>query len=574
MSVSKIHSRSVWPFIALGLLFGAVPTILAQSANELEVETDPMISGGAESLTHQPDISEIQELLEGTPADILAAGTNPLQSMTKIDKTFEGFDFDDNASENEGFRFIPPDPIGAAGLSRVIAVTNTMIEGLNKGGHLKFRSGLADFFAPVEPTTFTFDPKVVYDEFENRYVVVTLERVLADIPNPIDPGNISRILLAVSKGGTPQTATSADWYYHAIDAKELFAGFVELWADYPGFEVDEEAVYVTANMFAFPPFAGFGGSRLWIADKGAGIGGFYDGGPASVVRYDPYAITGGVATTTMPTQIHGQGGVLPGSEVGTFLVSYSGLTFGGPEAPEALQVITVVDPLGKTVGPVFLQEFVEIGDIEDVGGIFGFPALPDAPQFGTTYTIEVNDRRALDAVWRNGYLWVTTTINPNYGTDMGETTAHWFKLDTNEFPDALVLADQGDLGGEDIATGTYTFFPAVAVNRNGQTMFGFSGSAPSIFAGAFAAGRNPADPSGSVRESMIVHEGVDWYFRTFGGTRNRWGDYSGISTDPSNVKFFWIFNEYAEERGTIFPQLPDEDGRWGTAWGRGKFYGN
>ncbi|MEJ2581699.1 MAG: hypothetical protein P8127_08710, partial [Acidobacteriota bacterium] len=534
--------------VGLMLVFGSLVSI-AQASEQLEAERVPNISGGAQSVIDPVDVSQIQDLLEGTPADLLAAGTNPLQSMTRIDKAFEGFDFDDNGSENDGFRFIPPDPIGAAGLSRVIAVTNTMIEGLNKGGSVMFRSGLADFFAPLSPTTFTFDPKVVYDEHEDRYVVATLERVASG--NAVDPGNISRVLLAVSKDGNPKTATARDWFYQAIDSKLLYVGFVELWADYPGFEVDEEAIYVTANMFAFPPYSGYAGVQLLIVDKGLGSDGLYDGGASAVGQYDPYA-SGGIATTTMPTQIHGEGGVLPGSEIGTFLVSYSGLTYGGPGAPEALQVVTVVDPLGRSGGPYFLPEFVDIGDIEDVGGVFGFPALPDAPQLGTDALIEVNDRRALDAVWRDDSLWVTTTIIPNAGADAGETTAHWFKIDAGAGPGALILDDQGDIGGEDIAAGTFTFFPAVAVNRNNQAMFGFSGSAPSIFAGAFAAGRNPADPSGSVRESMVVREGVDSYFRTFGGSRNRWGDYSGISTDPSNDKFFWIFNQYAAERGTIF----------------------
>lgn len=557
---------------AVLLVAGAVVST-AQSVDELEAERVPNISGGALSVIDPVDASEIQDLLQGTPADVLAAGTNPLQSKTRIDKTFEGFDFDDNGSQN-GTYFIPPDPIGAAGLSRVIAVTNTMIEGLNKGGKVMFRSGLADFFAPLTPTTFTFDPKVVYDEHEDRYVVVTLERVASGFA--IDPGNISRVLLAVSKGGNPKTATERDWYYQAIDSKVLFGGFVELWADYPGFEVDEEAIYVTANMFAFPPYSGYGGVRLWIVDKGFGTGGFYDGGASMVGLYDPYAAVGlpNFATTTMPTQIHGEGGVSPGSGIGTFLVSYSGLTNGELGGSEFLDVITVVDPLGNAGGPFFLQEFVEVFDIEDVGGSLGFPALPDAPQFGTTALIEVNDRRTLDAVWRNGNLWVTTTIIANAGVDLGETTAHWFRINTNDFPAPLFLEDQGNIGGEDIATGMYTFFPAVAVNRNNQVMFGFSGSAPSIFAGAFAAGRNPADMPGMVRESMVVREGVDFYYRLFSGTRNRWGDYSGISTDPSNDKFFWIFNEYAAERGSVFSQYPDQDGRWGTAWGRGKFYGN
>ena len=62
-----------------------------------------------------------------------------------------------------------------------------------------------------------------------------------------------------------------------------------------------------------------------------------------------------------------------------------------------------------------------------------------------------------------------------------------------------------------------------------------------------------------------IKAGEDYYLRTFGGPRNRWGDYSGISVDPSNESKFWIFNMYAAPQGT---DIGGEFGRWGTAWGR------
>ncbi|MFC1871146.1 hypothetical protein ACFLYF_01910 [Chloroflexota bacterium] len=49
-----------------------------------------------------------------------------------IGTTFEGFNFDDNATENGGYLFIPPDPIGAAGTDRLIAVVNCMIEAVTR----------------------------------------------------------------------------------------------------------------------------------------------------------------------------------------------------------------------------------------------------------------------------------------------------------------------------------------------------------------------------------------------------------------------------------------------------------
>jgi hypothetical protein len=381
-------------------------------------------------------------------------------------------------------------------------------------------------------------------------VVVTLE--LTDTGDG-DPASESRILLAVSKTSAPASATSSDWYYHAIDSKTNIGG-TDTWADYPGFEADEEAIYITTNMFSFIADGRTNeGVRLWIVDKGAGSGGFYDGGAAAVTIHDPYA-GGGFAVTTMPAQVYGAGGV--GGNVGTFLVSHSGLSSGGNEV---VQVVRVDDPLGT---PTFTQEYVNVGDIDDVAA-----ALPDAPQSDTTTLIEVNDRRALDAVWRDNALWLTTTILPNSGPDIGQTTAHWFKLDTSSVPGgAINLADQGNIGGEDIsAQGTYTFFPSVAVNSQGDAKFGFAASASDIFPGAYVTGREAGDAAGTVQGSGAVRAGDDYYIRTFGGSRNRWGDYSGISLDPTDDSVFWVFNQYAAQRGTPSTS-PPEDGRWGTAW--------
>ena len=81
------------------------------------------------------------------------------------------------------------------------------------------------------------------------------------------------------------------------------------------------------------------------------------------------------------------------------------------------------------------------------------------------------------------------------------------------------------------------------------------------------------NPPGTVRPAESVRDGVAPYVRTFGGSRNRWGDYSGISVDPANNDTFWVFNQYAETPGTPTgaPGGP-ESGRWGTAWARGKFF--
>jgi hypothetical protein len=560
--VSRGSSRILTGLAVFLSLVQLDPGVHGQSP-EIRTEGAPEPSIGADA--GRPERTSLPVSLRRVTPPQEASGAAPLS--VDVQKGFEGFGFDDNPVENinpatgRGVRFIPPDPIGAAGHSRVIAVVNSMIEARTKGGHLKWRQGLRDFFAPLSLASFPFDPKIVYDQFEDRFVVVALEQITGTAS--VSPTNVSRILLAVSKDGNPKGP--ADWHFRAIDSKVVIPRPVtpfDHWADYPGFEVDEEAVYVTANMFTFVPFGSFGGVRLWIVHKGAGTGGFYDGGTATVTRHDPYAAAG-IATTTMPAQVHGDGGAGPG--IGTYLVSYSGLSDG---LDEFVQVVRVDNPL---TAPVFSHQFVNVGNIENFMPV----PLPDAPQPGVDVSgvprlIEVNDRRALDAVWRDDGLWMVAEINPLAGPDAGQTTAHWLRLDTT-VPATIAVDQQGNIGGEDLAPGTFTYYPAVAVNRDGDAMFGFSASAPTMFAGAFVAGRQVGDPPSTVQPAETVHAGEDFYFRSFSGANNRWGDYSGISVDPSNDMSFWVFNEFADQRGTISPFFPDQDGRWGTAWGRSKF---
>ncbi|MCK5406622.1 MAG: hypothetical protein KAJ37_04175, partial [Candidatus Krumholzibacteria bacterium] len=423
--------------------FALFPSVVVAQPKECRVDA---ISGGAEASRLAQRVTDLSRL-KGSPI----SGFDATPFVPGVG--FLAYNFDDNATET-GFLLIPPDPIGAAGTDRVIAVVNVGIECRTKTGTLIFRDALRDFFSPLGAQTLgtlTFDPKIVYDHYENRFVVVTLERWLVGNGDPSDE---SRILVAVSKTSTPATATSADWWYMAINSKTNIGGS-DNWADYPGFEVDEEAVYITANMFPFT--TGIFGVRLWIIDKGV-VGGFYSGGTPAWSVYNPIP-TGSYDMTTMPALVFGAGGVGPG--IGTFLVGYSSLTNGGPGGIEWVQVIRVDNPLG---GPTFTGEIVNVGDLEDVGGIYGWPNLPDAPQSGTATLIEVNDPRALDAVWRNNSLWFTTTINPNTANDpvnTGEATAHWFRLNTSAVPAPITVADQGNIGGEDIATDTWTFFPAV-----------------------------------------------------------------------------------------------------------------
>lgn len=318
-------------------------------------------------------------------------------------------------------------------------------------------------------------------------------------------------------------------------------------------------------MWSSPSTGGnFAGVRLWVIDKFAGDGGgFYGGGATTVSLFDPFA-GGGIATTAQPAHI--MSSALTAPNVGTFLVSYSGLSDG---TDEFFQSVRIDNPVGPD--PVaFTLQFLNLGDIEAFAG-----PLPDAPQSGTTALIETNNRRALNAVWRDNSLWMTTTIDPISGEDAGQATAFWFEVDTTDLA-AISLLQQGTIGGEDIAVGAHTFFPSIAVNDSGDAVIGFSAAGATIFPTSAYTTRSSALAAGATSGSQILRPGVEAYQRTFSNAAtypaSRWGDYSGASVDPFD-QCFWVYNKHAINAGTGTSQScggvidQDEEGVWGTAFG-------
>ena len=441
---------------------------------------------------------------------------------------------------NTGNLFIPADTYGSVGTNHVMNVINTSVELYQKDGNGGFSGSLKNFFSPLNPVNATFDPKVIYDQYLNRWVVVTLERTDT---SQGDPANTSRVLFAVSDDANP----NGTWYMFALNTKLNISG-TNYWFDYPGFALDEEVIYLTGNMFGFGQGGGVG-SRLWIIEKSS----FYAGNAPNVIGpYDPYAITGGVNVTSQPAHIYGS---TPAS-FGTYLVGYSGLTDG---TDEFWQTIRIDNPLGALS---FTLEYVNIGDVQADNN-----PLPEAPQFGSatntgsSYKIATNDSRALNAVWRNNKLYSVATINSPQ--QPGQTSASWVSINANGL-NAISYDQFGIVGGEEIANGAFTFFPAISVNSSNVVALGFSASASNIFTGSYYTHRMPGDPANTMRTPQVLRHGQDFYHRSFGGNQNRWGDYSSMTVDPVN-QCFWVYNKYAIGRN--YSTGTDDDGMFSTTHG-------
>jgi hypothetical protein len=117
----------------------------------------------------------------------------------------EGINFNENR-QLTGTYLIPPDPIAVAGIHHLLSVVNSSIEWFTKAGNLEASMSLADFFSALIPENLVFDPKIIYDQYAERFVVIGLVRVDNGILNP---NNVSRILMAVSDDGNP----NGDWRF-------------------------------------------------------------------------------------------------------------------------------------------------------------------------------------------------------------------------------------------------------------------------------------------------------------------------------------------------------------------------
>jgi hypothetical protein len=571
-----MHHPKITAFIVLTAISAFLLVVNAQNQNaqtqkrerkQLSLRAEsPQISAGAQTnreIRRKPNLFRVPATQPAPPSERRAPAEGVLNPLAPpLGTTFDALNFNDNAATS-GFYSIPPDPSGAAGPTHVVNVVNTTIEWYTKAGVMQNRQSLASFFTSLGPLTTTFDPKVIYDQYSARFIVTTMEST--EVFDG-DPDNTSRVFVAVSDNSDP----NGTWYFTTLATEELISG-LECWADFPGLAVDSEAIYYTHNMFTHfdqSPAGAFAGQRTWIIAKAP----FYSGGAATATRFDTEAVAnaspngddgGAVATTMQPTQMYGD---TPGG-VGTYLIAYSGINDG---ASLYVQVIRIDSPLSS---PVFTPRFSLWGTIAADDSLTTFPG---APQSGTTRTIRTNDRRfSQNGVFRDGSLYCAAPIRrpAAAATDASQVTVHWFQIDPVVI-DTTVSdpppTDQGNVGGEDIAVGTYTFFPSVAVNCVGDLAIGFAASAPSIFPGSYYTARLAGDPAGTTQTAGTLRAGVDYYIRDFTTSMtvaSRWGDYSGIWLDPSDEFTFWLFNEHALTRGTVFGSLPEEDGRWGTAWG-------
>ncbi|MBI2818639.1 MAG: hypothetical protein HYX73_01555 [Acidobacteria bacterium] len=420
---------------------------------------------------------------------------------------------------------IPPDTMGAVGPNHLMVMLNSQVRVQNRSGTALSTMSLDTFWEDTG-ASLPFDPRVMYDACSDRWIAAAVsDRATAS----------SSVLVGVSQTGDP----GGVWNLYRFDDDATDTN----WADYPMLGFNKNWVVVTVNRF---PNAGgaFVNSFIYIFSKADLYTGdaspiadifsdtFTGGGPSPAATYDSNCASQ-IATQYLArvwtTNFAGEGGNSGSLKISTITgsVDFPSYNSNGPE-------ITTLNPWA------FLPNVT--------GADF-------APQSGTGDKIQNGDSRLLNLVYRNGSLWAAhNAFLP--ASSPTRTAAQWWQFSTT--------GTLQQFGRVESTSGPLFFaYPSIAVNANNDAMLGFTRFSATTLPSAYYAARNASDAPGTMRTPVILKAGEASYYKVFGGTRNRWGDYSATVVDPVNDLDFWTIQEYADS-----PQFsPPDYGRWGTWWG-------
>ncbi len=449
-------------------------------ANALRPNRDGEGDSRIESSYTEAEILELIAQAQQLPADpdvqTLARAPEGLGPSFSVGTSFDSIDVSDCCLSGT---LNPPDPEIAVGQDHIIAVVNSSLEIYDKTGMSVL--GPLDFetFYSVLGqgcTAFPFDPNVLYDESADRYII------------GVD-GNGSEYCVAVSQTGD---ATGAyNFYAFPVDVSGQFF-------DYPHAGVGVDAIYVGANMFG----PGFG--RVFAFEKAA----MYAGAPAASATHSM-----GSDDTPQPMNIKG-----------TFPTDGLHYIVAGRSGAGVFELYSWQDPFGADI-------FTDVAtlDLPAAHGVtvgFGVPS----PQPGGV-SIGSIDPRPLDFEYRDGFGWTTNLVSCNPGSG-SVNCVQWAQIDVG----AATIEQAGVFGSE----GDYRIFADLAVDACGNMLVGYTKSTPTTFPGVWVAGRQAADPAGTIQGELEIKAGEV----VFG--ESRWGDYSGMTVDPDGVTF-WYLGEYSKD---------------------------
>jgi hypothetical protein len=390
-----------------------------------------------------------------------------------------------------------PDCSIAAGPSRIMLAVNEEVAIYTKTGEPRFSTSFKNWFAvlgAIATDSNLFDPKLVYDHQAGHFIFLC---------NARRHDKRSWFLFSVSKTPNPE----GDWVFYALDM-QLTGGKREIfWADFPRMALDDNAIYLTANMTEFGSL-GFRYAKIRVLRKSQ----VYEFGKITWKEFARLTDSHGLKAINIEPVL------AFGSTSSGYLVSTT------PFDGNKVTLWTIANP--GTTNPKISKKGVLVTSYQ-------FP--PSATQRGGNVRLNTRDAGVYNAVYHNGSIF--TAHNAAYDWESGPVSAiRFYQIKT----DGQLL--QEITYGKN---GYFYFYPVVMVDSRDNVILGFNRSSGATFAGIFFTGRKSTDPQGKFQNLGRVVPGRNYYSVVFRGSEiGRWGDYNGIALDTDDSVFF--YSEYVK----------------------------
>ncbi len=451
---------------------------------------------------------------------------------------FEGISQYDGAAF--GRNFIPPDTMGAVGRTQYFETSNGAYAVFDKytGQRLSLVSDVA-FWAAAGQTGANGDSRVMYNAAASRWIAISFG------------ANAKDLQIAISDTDDALGGWKSVKF-------EGYAGFgFGATADYPTLALDKNAVYIGTNNFA-PSTAGGANSFRGTTLNVIPLDSLFGAGAPTVTGMKQF-------TTDFPGTFEDRGFALQGvnstsaSSSGTILAAS---LFNFDSLGFKVNNLNSTDESGASLGAV---NYLGQAAFQSPGP----GRQPSVAIAANQRVISTLDERISSSVYEvNGRIYMVNTVD-DVADGLDESRVRYTVLDANTF----AILDEGNIGeaGYDYYQGS------IAVNEFGEVAIGYnrSGLDPTTGKISFMAKlfRTMADGSlQSMSDEMLLKESlVDDYHNgsTFGNPavgRQRWGDYSQVSVDPSNAHNFYLIGQFAREYNNAASGHPGGTGgsRWGT----------
>ncbi len=477
---------------------------------------------------------------------IASSAVQPRTSMGSMPaplQNFNGLSYSDICGGVRCGDGYPPDPNGAVGLNHFIEAVNTAFGIYSKTGTLLASFTEDQLFNPSGTNPCNGhsqgDPIVLYDQIADRWILTNFAFATDSNGNEISP---IYECIAASKTGDP---VSGGWWLFPIQMDPGGPGAPPsgTLADYPKFGIWPDCLYMSANEFN-------GNTFLGVAFVSLNRNDLYSGNP---LTYALGFLADDTVFTMIPANVNGRMPYqLPASGTPGYFVSESfNFTFdvrkfvAGPDCGAG----------GTLSAPVHVSQTT-------------YNSPNNIPQPGTGIKLdslgdELMQRVQYRKVGSAESLWVVHSTQTTSAPSVVQQ--QWAQIDVTGGVVGTAPVQQQIYAPD---TTLFRWAGSLEVDNEGNMAVGYStsnGTAPNYPSIAYT-GRLATDSANTLRPEVQLIAGSGSQTNRCGGAPcDRWGDYSGMSIDPTDDCTFWYTNEYYSSSSN------GASGNWQTRIGAFKF---